>query len=245
MDVAVRNQPSFAVARITMDGNESIRAEAGALMATVPTVEVEARAEGGIMRSLKRAALGGESFFITSYTAPSEGGWVDVAAFLPGDISVVDVEPGLAWFVQKGSWLAGSGNITIDTKWGGFKNLFGSEGGFILRAEGQGPMILSSYGAIEAWDLQAGQTVTLDTGHMVAYSEGVQMELRKVTGGLVQTFKSGEGLVFDFTGPGRLLIQTRNPHEFLGFITAAVGTGNTSAASATPGGLLGGILGRD
>lgn len=244
MDVSVRHQPGFAVARLTLDGNESIRAEAGALMATVPSVMVEARAEGGIMKSLKRAALGGESFFITSYTAPPEGGWVDVAAFLPGDIYVVDVDPGLGWSVQKGSWLAGSADITVDTKWGGFKNLFGSEGGFILRAEGQGPMVLSAYGAIEAWDLQQGQTVTLDTGHMVAYSDGVQMQLRKVTGGLVQTFKSGEGLVFDFTGPGRLLVQTRNPHEFLGFITAAVGTGNSGAGSGGPD-LIGGLFGRD
>ena len=195
------------------------------------------------MKSLKRAALGGESFFITTYTAPPDGGWVDVAAFLPGDINVVQCEPGLAWFVQKGSWLAGSSHIEIDTKWGGFQNLFGSEGGFMLRAEGSGPMVLSAYGAIEAWDLQPGQTVTLDTGHMVAYSEGVQMQLRKVTGGLVQTFKSGEGLVFDFTGPGRLLVQTRNPHEFLGFISAAVGTGNSGGGSGGAdiiGGLLGG-----
>jgi uncharacterized protein (TIGR00266 family) len=230
-----------------MGPNERVRAESGALMATIPTVAVEARAEGGIMRSLKRAALGGESFFITSYTAPPEGGWIDVAAFLPGDLNVVDVVPGTAWFVQKGSWLASAEGVSLDTKWGGFKNLFGSEGAFILRAEGQGPMLLSAYGAIEAWDLQPGQTVTLDTGHMVAYTETVQMQLRKVTGGLVQTFKTGEGLVFDFTGPGRLLIQTRNPNEFLGFIRAAVGTGNSGAGSGAgaAGDLLGGILGRD
>lgn len=214
-------------------------------MATVPSVEVEARAEGGIMKSLKRAALGGESFFITSYTAPATGGWVDVAAFLPGDIHVVDLTPGQAWFVQKGSWLAGHSSINIDTKWGGFKNLFGSEGGFILRAEGQGPMVLSAYGAIENWTLEPGQTVTLDTGHMVAYTEGMVMEMRKVTGGLVQTFKSGEGLVFDFTGPGNLLVQTRNPHEFLGFITAAVGTGNSGGSEGGATGVLGGLLGRD
>ena len=224
--------------------NERVRAEAGALMATVPSVAVEARAEGGIMRSLKRAALGGESFFITSYTAPAEGGWVDVAAFLPGDINVVDVEPGVGWFVQKGSWLAGAETVSLDTKWGGFKNMFGSEGGFILRAEGQGPMIVSAYGAIESWDLEAGQTVTLDTGHMVAYTETMQMQLRKVTGGLVQTFKSGEGLVFDFTGPGRLLVQTRNPNEFLGFIAAAVGTGNSGGGGGGAD-VLGGLFGRD
>lgn len=245
MDITIRHQPGFAVARLTLGGGESIRAEAGALMATVPSVQVEARAEGGIMKSLKRAALGGESFFVTSYTASPSGGWVDVAAFLPGDINVVDVTPGQAWFVQKGSWLAGASSIDIDTKWGGFKNLFGSEGGFLLRAEGQGPMVLSAYGAIEAWDLEPGQTVTLDTGHMVAYTEGMGMELRKVTGGLVQTFKSGEGLVFDFTGPGRLLVQTRNPNEFLGFISAAVGTGNSGGADNSVGGALGGLLGRD
>jgi uncharacterized protein (TIGR00266 family) len=214
-------------------------------MATIPSVSVAAKAEGGIMKSLKRAALGGESFFITSYTAAPEGGWVDVAAFLPGDINVVEVTPTTPWFVQKGSWLAGASTIDIDTKWGGFKNMFGSEGGFILRAAGQGPMVLSAYGAIEAWDLEPGQTVTLDTGHMVAYTEGMGMEIRKVTGGLVQTFKSGEGLVFDFTGPGRLLVQSRNPHEFLGFISATVGTGNSGGSSSSGPDLLGGLLGRD
>lgn len=213
-------------------------------MATTPTVQVEAKAEGGVMKSLKRAALGGESFFLTTYTAPPEGGWIDVAARLPGDTQVIDMQQGSAWFVQKGSWLASDIDVNIDTKWGGFKNMFGSEGAFILRAEGVGPMVVAAYGAIEAWDLAPGQTITLDTGHMVAYQESVTMNLRKVTGGLVQTFKTGEGLVFDFTGPGRVLIQTRNPHEFLGFISAAVGTGN-SGGQAGIGGLAGGLLGRD
>jgi len=213
------------------------------MMATIPSVMVEAKAEGGIMKSLKRAALGGESFFVTSYTAPPEGGWVDVAARLPGDTQVINVDGSQAWFVQKGSWLASADSVQLDTKWGGFKNMFGSEGGFILRAEGQGSMVVAAYGAIEAWDLEPGQTITLDTGHMVAYQESVQMALRKVTGGLVQTFKSGEGLVFDFTGPGRVLIQTRNPNEFLSFIGAAIGTGNAGAGGAA--GMVGGLLGRD
>ena len=106
MEVTTRMGPAFGVARIVMEPNERVRAEAGALMATTPTVQVEARAEGGVMKSLKRAALGGESFFLTTYTAPAEGGWIDVAARLPGDTQVIDVVPGQAWFVQKGSWLA-------------------------------------------------------------------------------------------------------------------------------------------
>lgn len=243
MEVVTRQSPAFGVARITMGANERVKAEAGALMATTPSVMVEAKAEGGVLKSLKRAALGGESFFVTTYTAPPEGGWIDVAARLPGDTSVIDVESGAPWFVQKGSWLASSDGVQVDAKWGGFKNMFGSEGGFILRAEGQGPMVIAAYGAIEVWNLEPGQTITLDTGHMVAYQESVQMNLRKVTGGLVQTFKSGEGLVFDFTGPGQLLIQTRNPNEFLSFIGAAIGTGNSGGGGV--GGIAGGLLGRD
>ena len=205
-------------------------------------MQVAAKAEGGVLKSLKRAALGGESFFITSYTAPPEGGFVTLAARLPGDIAVLDITPSAAQFVSKGSWLASTADVELDTQWGGFKNLFGGEGGFILRASGEGSLVLACYGALEVWDLEPGQTVTVDTGHMVAYDESVQMTIRKATGGLVQTFKSGEGLVFDFTGPGRVHIQARNPNELLGWISATVGGG---ASGPSGGGALGGLLGRN
>jgi uncharacterized protein (TIGR00266 family) len=211
------------------------------MMAMSAGVSLQSKAEGGIMKSLKRAALGGESFFVSTYTAPPQGGFVDVAARLPGDISMYDVHPGQALFVQKGSWLANEVNVTIDAKWGGFKNMFGGEGGFIIRADGQGKVVFACYGALEVWNLEAGQGITIDTGHMVAYEESVQMNIRRASGGgMVQSFKSGEGLVFDFAGPGRVWTQTRNPHEFLGWIQSFIGTGNSGASSG-----LGGLLGRD
>jgi uncharacterized protein (AIM24 family) len=69
------------------------------------------------------------------------------------------------------------------------------------------------------------------------------MGLRKVAGGIVQTVKSGEGLVFDFTGPGKVLSQTRNPTELMGWIQSFVGTSNSGTSGV--GGALGGLLGRD
>jgi uncharacterized protein (TIGR00266 family) len=238
MQVQSRQGPSFAVARLSLGPAEEVRVEAGAMMAMSSGVELEAKMEGGLFKSLKRAALGGESFFVTTYRAPGNGGFVDVAPRLPGDVMVHEVAPGSALFIQKGSWLASASSITIDAKWGGFKNLFGSEGGFVVRAEGSGPVVFSCYGALETWNLEPGQTITVDTGHMVAYEESVTMQLRKVTGGLVQSFKSGEGIVFDFTGPGKVMTQTRNPNELLGWIQSALGTAN----SGTPGG---GLFGRD
>lgn len=247
MQVQTRQGPAYGVARITLAGGEEVKVESGAMMAMSTGVTLHAKAEGGVLKSLKRAALGGESFFMSTYTAPSEGGFVDVAARLPGDIVSYDLQPAMPLFIQKGSWLANASGVTIDAKWGGFKNLFGSEGGFVVRAEGSGPIVFACYGALEVWELAAGQSITLDTGHMVAYESSVSMQLRKASGGIVQSFKSGEGLVFDFTGPGKIWSQTRNPTELLGWIQAAVGTGNTAPAgpAGAIGGALGGLLGRD
>lgn len=243
MQVQTRQGPAYGVARLNLAPNEEVKVESGAMMAMSTGVTLRSKAEGGIFKSLKRAALGGESFFVSTYTAPPQGGFVDVAARLPGDVLSYELQPGRALFIQKGSWLANAAGVTVDTQWGGFRNLFGSEGGFIIRTEGTGPVVFSCYGALETWNLQAGQSITVDTGHMVAYEDTVQMTLRKAAGGLVQSFKSGEGIVFDFAGPGKVMTQTRNPNELLGWIEAAVGTGNTSGAS--PGGALGGIFGRD
>lgn len=244
MQVQTRQGPAYGVARLTLAPNEPVRVESGAMMAMSTGVVLQSKAEGGIMRSLKRAALGGESFFVSTYTAPASGGFVDIAARLPGDITSHEVAPGHALFVQKGSWLGNEVNVTIDTQWGGFKNLFGGEGGFIIRAEGQGIVVFACYGALEVWNLEAGQAITIDTGHMVAYEDSVQMAIRKASGGgLVQSMKSGEGYVFDFSGPGRVWTQTRNPTELIGWIQSFVGTGNSSGTSF--GGALGGLLGRD
>ena len=241
MQVQTRQGPAYGVARLTLAPNEPVKVEAGAMMAMSAGVTLQSKAEGGVMKSLKRAALGGESFFVSTYTAPPQGGFVDVAARLPGDITYYNVTDAMPLFISKGSWIANESTVNINTQWGGFKNMFGSEGGFIIRAEGNGEAVFACYGALEVWNLGEGQSFTVDTGHMVAYEASVQMQIRKAAGGMVQTFKSGEGLVFDFTGPGKVWTQTRNPNELLGWISASIGTSNSGAG----GGLAGGLFGRD
>ena len=237
MEVQTRQGPAFGVARLTLAPEESVRVESGAMMSMSAGVQLASKAEGGILKSLKRAALGGESFFVSTYTAPREGGFVDVAPRLPGDVSVFEIAPDRALCVAKGSWLANEPTVALDTRWGGFKNLFGGEGGFIVHLTGQGRVVFSCYGALEVWDLAPGQYFTVDTGHMVAYEDTVEMSIRKAAGGVVQSFKSGEGLVFDFRGPGRVWTQTRNPNEFLGWIQSMIGTSNSGAS--------GGLFSRD
>ena len=240
MEIVVRQNPSFSVARVQLSPGERVQAESGAMMAMSAGVVLEARAEGGVLKSLKRAALGGESLFISTYTAPSGGGFVDLAARLPGDMTVQLATNEMPIFISRGCWLGNEPTVRLDTKWGGFKNLFGSEGGFILRTEGQGQVVIACYGALEEWNLASGETITVDSGHMVAYEASVQMAIRKATGGIVQMFKSGEGLVLDFQGPGRVWTQTRNPQELVGWLASVLPSGQQGG-----GGVLGGMMGRN
>jgi len=222
MDIAIRHAPSFAVARCTLAGGEVVRAESGAMMSTSEGVDIQAAMQGGLMKSLKRGVLGGESFFITTYTAPPAGGWVDVAANLPGDMAEVEVGA-TPFFVQRGSYIASEAGVEIDTKWGGFKNLFGGEGGFLVRASGRGTVLLSCYGALDRIRLAEGETVVVDSGHMVAFEEGVTFALRRAAGGrTMQTLKSGEGFVFDFRGPGEVMVQSRNPSALIDWLTTVL-----------------------
>ena len=244
MEITTRHTPSFGVARLALGPSETVRVEAGAMMAMSAGVVLEAKAEGGLMKSLKRAALGGESFFVTTYIAPQQGGFVDIAPRLPGDLTSFNCDPNTSWVIQKGSWLANEGTVTIDAKWGGFQNLFGSEGGFVIRAAGQGKIVIGCYGALEAWDLGPNEVFTVDTGHMVAYQDTVRMQLRKAAGGLANTFKSGEGLVFDFAGPGRVYTQTRNPNELISWLTSALPSTSGGSGGAA-GSIVGGLLSRD
>ncbi len=223
MNIDVRQGPAFGVARCDLAPDEVIRVESGAMMATSHGVGIEARVEGGLMKGLKRSVLGGESLFVTTYTAPASGGWVDVAANLPGDLVIRELASERALFLSRGSWLASAADVQVDAKWGGFKSLFGGEGGFLVRISGTGPVVIACYGALESVHLAAGERFVLDSGHMVAFAEGVQMTLRRaVEGRSIQSLKSGEGFVFEFEGPGEVLTQTRNPGALVSWLTTAL-----------------------
>ena len=243
MNVTLRHNPSFSVARVDLAPNEQLRAESGAMMATSAGVGVASSTQGGVMKGLKRSVLGGESLFVSTYTAPAAGGWVDIAHHLPGDIIQAGVTPDQAMSVTRGNWLASSAGVELDTKWGGFKNLFGGEGGFLVRLNGQGTVVLACYGALDTVSLAEGESVTIDSGHVVAFAPSVTSQLRKVATGIIQTMKSGEGFVFDFTGPGWVMTQSRNPSALAAWIRQVM-PGETGGAGGGVLGGIGGMLGR-
>jgi uncharacterized protein (TIGR00266 family) len=216
MQVEITYRPSYALAVVTLQPNESVQAEAGAMVSMSPGVAIETKAKGGLMGALKRSVLGGESFFMNTYRAPAQAGEITLAPALPGDMAVIELRDETL-MVQSGSYVGSSEGVNIDTKWSGAKTFFAREGLIMLKCSGVGTLILSSYGAIHEMELAAGESQTVDTGHLVAFTEGMGFGIRRI-GGMKSTLFSGEGLVVDLTGPGKVLIQTRSDDAFLSWL---------------------------
>jgi uncharacterized protein (TIGR00266 family) len=215
MQYKIMYQPSYSLLELQLDPSESVLAESDAMVSMSPNIQMDTGARGGLFGALKRA-VGGESMFQNTFTAQNGTGVVTFAPTMVGDIAAREMR-GESLFVQSGSFLASSPSIDLDTKWGGARTFFSSEGLFVLKATGTGMLFLSSYGAIHAVTLAPGEQLVMDTGHMVAFDATMGYHVRTI-GGLKQTLFSGEGLVVDLTGPGTIYMQTRNFGAFVKYL---------------------------
>jgi len=213
MEHEVLYRPEHALLRVRLAPGEALVAEAGAMVSMSQGIELEPAVRGGFLQALRRG-LGGESFFVNTFRAP-QGGEVTLAPPLPGDITVWELEGTL--YAQSRAYLASTAEVEVDSKWAGARGFFAGEGLFLLRLSGRGTVFLTSYGAIHAVELGPGERYVVDTGHLVAFPEGVEWHVRRV-GGLKSMLFSGEGLVCELRGPGRVLLQTRSGIGFLSWL---------------------------
>lgn len=203
--------PAYTLMTAALAPGEQIKAEPGAMVA-YQGVTIETGSNGGMLKGFLKKAFTGESFFLNTFTAGPSGGWVSLAPGAPGDITAYDVSPGRELYITKGCYMASTPSVQTDTKMGGLKNMLGGEGLFMIRAhtEGEtGRVYFNSFGGIKPIPVQPGQSVIVDTGHLVAYESSLTFTTQKA-GNLKSALLGGEGLVMSFTGEGTLWIQTRN-----------------------------------
>jgi uncharacterized protein (TIGR00266 family) len=213
MQSEIRNKPDFASLHVVLGSGEQLVTETGSMMGMDPRIKLDSGLKGGLFAAAKRA-MTGESVFLNTYTGTGDAQRLDLAPSAPGDIEHV-VLNGNALVVQRGSFLASSGTVTADAKWTGARGFFSGEGLLMLRCHGNGDLWMSSYGAIAKVDVDGSYQV--DTTHVVAFDESLQWNVTKV-GGLKSLFLSGEGLVVQFTGRGRVWFQTRSAPGLASFL---------------------------
>lgn len=216
VDYQILYRPSYSLAEVHLRSGESITAEGGAMVYMSPNMEMVTQAKGGLFGSLKRSVLGGESFFMNTYTAQAGPGTIGLAPPLSGDVIYKELDAE-TFFITSGCYMASDPDVVIDTKFGGAKTFFAREGLFLLKLEGTGYTFMSSYGALHEVELQSGERFIIDTGHIVAFDQSMSWDVRRI-GGLKSTLFSGEGLVAEFAGPGKLYTQTRSEDSFLSWL---------------------------
>jgi uncharacterized protein (TIGR00266 family) len=227
MQHEIRYQPSYSLAILRLDPGEEVRCESGAMVSMSAELVLETKMNsgnegGGLFRSalgaLKRSVLADESFFITTVRANSRAGELTLAPATPGDIQAVELD-GAGLMLQSGSYLASSPGVNVDTA-ASLRGVLGGEGAFFLHLTGRGLAFLTSFGAIHRRVLAVDERYVVDSGHLVAFTEGTAMETRMaVQGGgffkrAMTSAASGEGMVMEFTGPGEVWLQTRNAEAF-------------------------------
>ncbi|MBC7170927.1 MAG: TIGR00266 family protein, partial [Polyangiaceae bacterium] len=164
----------------------------------------------------KRKLLGGESIFQNTFTATAPGQTLWVAPAAEGDVQALELDGREPVLLNSGAFLASAPSVRLDTKWAGAKGFFSGTGFFLLRADGSGPLFFNAYGGIHAVDVGAAGYI-VDTNHVVGFTGGLDYSVKRV-GGMKSLFFSGEGLVCEFRGRGRLWVSTRNPSSLVGFL---------------------------
>ncbi len=228
MKHAIEYGPSFAWLRINLAPGETIEAEAGAMVTKTPDLGMSTHLNAGnkagffgkvmaILVALARKVFGGETMFINRFGG-AHGGEVLLAPSLSGPIWHRRMQAGQrSLLVQAGSYLASTGNIETKMRWAGLRGLFGGEGLFFLESQGDGDLFINSYGGIQEIDVEGGYIV--DTGHIVAFESSLDFKIKGAGQGLKSLFLSGEGLVCEFSGRGKLYIQSRNLGALVGWLS--------------------------
>lgn len=227
---------------VALDPGEMVQAEAGAMMFMTDGIQMNTGTGGGLLKGVKRI-LSGESFFITTFQQKgSTRGTVSFAAPYPGKIIPFELERTGVILCQRDAYLCSAYGIDISiafTKRLG-AGFFGGEGFVLQRLSGDGLAFLHAGGTVLERNLQAGETLKVDTGCLVAFQETVDYDIQFV-GGIKTAFFGGEGLFFArLKGPGKVFLQTLPFSRLADRVGAAV---RANVGEVKRGGSVSGILG--
>lgn len=209
MQASIQCGPSFSMLDVNLAEGEKIIAEGGS-MTWMQNVKLTTNMTGGIMSGLKRAVTG-ESMFLNTIEGNSGGGTVTLAPGDPGDITRYDLDGEL--YLQKGAYLCSGEGVQTGVKFDGLKG-FLNVGLLALKVHGNGPVWMSSYGAIEEIDVDGEYIV--DNGFVVGWEPSLSYAIHLKRS--VRTFLFNLGFLLKFKGHGKLWIQSRNPLQLADWV---------------------------
>ncbi|MFW6383165.1 MAG: TIGR00266 family protein [Nanoarchaeota archaeon] len=206
---------TLQVADIQLSPGDTIFTQLGGMAWRSPNVEMETKTRGGFFQSLLRSYMG-ENFFLNHYSCTQGTGIISVAAEHPGKIIPLNLEEGQSIICQKDGFLCAQTSVTLEAHF--TRNLgagfYGGEGMVMQKITGPGMVFLELCGEITEYELQQGQMLYVDTGHVAAFQETVTYDISRV-GGLKNMIFGGEGMFFTTVeGPGKVYLQSLPLNKF-------------------------------
>lgn len=209
-----------------LEGGEKIVTEGGGMAWMSPNMKMETSTNGGVGKAFGRM-FSGEAIFQNIYTSEGGPGMIAFASSFPGSVKAFEISPGNEMILQKNAFLAGEAGVELsiffNKKLGA--GLFGGEGFIMQRISGQGIVFAEFDGHVVEYELQMGQQIVVDTGHLAAMTTSCSMEIKSVPGVKNMVF-GGEGIFNTIiSGPGKIWLQSMPISNVAGVLRKYITTG--------------------
>lgn len=223
MKYEIKGTP-LPVVECYLEAGESVNCEGGAMSWMSSNMQMETKG-GGIGKMFSKA-LSNENVFSNKYTAMGASGMIAFASSFPGNIVAIEITPGHDVICQKSAYLASFGDIDVsiffNKKVGA--GFFGGEGFIMQKISGNGIAFVEIDGSVIEHELQAGESMIVDTGYLAMMDATCTMDIQTV-GGVKNALFGGEGLFNTVvTGPGKVSLQTMPAVQVAGAIRPFIPT---------------------
>ncbi len=225
MKYSIEGEP-MPVVICDVEAGEKLSCESGAMAWMSPNMKMETSG-GGLGKVLGRA-FSGETLFLNNYTAEGGPGLIAFSTNVPGSIRAFEINPGREIVAQKNAFLACEAGVDLSVffqkKVG--SGFFGGEGFIMQKLSGQGMAFLEFDGYVKEYDLQAGESMIIDTGYLAAMDATCSIDIRTVPG-IKNALLGGEGIFNTvISGPGHIWLQSMPVPQLAGVIAKFIPSKN-------------------
>lgn len=224
MKYEIKGSP-FPAAICYLEAGEQLITEGGGMSWMSPNIKMETTTNGGLGKAIGRA-FSNEKMFQNRYTSVGGNGMISIASSFPGEIKALEINQGDEIICQKSSFLASTPgvNMSVFFRKKLSTGLFGGEGFIMQKFNGSGLLFIEIDGTPIEYDLQAGEQIVIDTGHLVMMSSSCKMDVKTISG-MKNILFGGEGIFNTVVeGPGKVILQTMPVTRLAGTLSRYIAT---------------------
>jgi len=213
---------------VALTKGDRIYCESDAMVMMETTLDLKGSMNGGIGRALLRNLANGESFFQQQIEAVRGDGDCLLSPVSPGALQVLDVGK-RQYLLNDGAFVAATSGTEMKVRTQSIGNaLFGQSGGFfVMETSGVRQVVVSGFGSMFELNVSPGKDMIIDNAHVVSCDDSLRYEISVTTStgtgvgigsmlrNMVNSFKSGEGIVLRFSGTGKINVCSRNRDAFV------------------------------